>query len=222
MDDRHFDTLARRLAGSASRRAVTASLGGALAAVIGWIARLEIEARKKRQKKRKKKRTSAPRQICQTLREECSSAPEERCCGDLICSDNTCVGDPVCVQGNGGLCADTCDCLLGLECSDRGARKTCRQCVSLQNPCVSHDDCCLLTAACGSTSVSTGVCCQQLGGACAFASDCCLNTGNCGLDGCGGVAPVCCRGVGSQCESSCECCDPLRCLSGTSGTKTCQ
>ena len=176
------------------------------AALIGSAALRDSAARKKRKKKRK--------QICRALRKECGFTPEERCCGALVCNDNTCVGDPVCVQPEGGSCRDVCDCQLGLQCSTRTGN-TCRQCTLLQNPCDGHDDCCLATAACGSTIVATGVCCLQLGNACGLDSDCCANTGKCGIDGCGGVAPVCCRGQGSQCGSSCECCDPLRCLSGS-------
>jgi hypothetical protein len=210
VDDRRFDHLTRFLATGAPRRLVSAALCGVvLAALVGD--GTEDAAGKKR---RKKKRKTKPRKICRELQEACSFDPEERCCGALVCDVNSCASDPVCLRPAGGSCRDRCDCRLGLECSDR-AGSTCQQCTLLQNPCEAHDDCCLLSAACGSTIFATGVCCQQLGGACGLDSDCCANTGKCGLDGCGGVEPVCCRGMGSPCGSSCECCDPLRCMSGT-------
>jgi hypothetical protein len=146
--------------------------------------------------------------------ESCSSAPGDTCCNALACSDNSCVGDPICVQDDGGPCTDRCDCRLGLECSDRFGN-TCRSCTLLQNPCQSHDDCCLASAACGSNIFGSGVCCQQLGGGCGLDSDCCANTGRCGLNGCGGIEPVCCYRQGFPCANSCECCDPLRCISET-------
>ena len=207
MDDRRFDRLTRIFATRAPRRLLAGAIAGGVLTKNGG---QDAPGTKRRKKKRK----TPPKQICQSLREECGFTPDERCCGVLVCNDNTCVGDPVCVQPAGGACRDICDCQFGLECSDRFAN-TCRQCTLLQNPCSSHDDCCLASAACGSTSFATGVCCQQLGNACGLDSDCCANTGKCGLDGCGGVEPVCCRGQGSPCGSSCECCDPLRCFNGT-------
>jgi hypothetical protein len=207
MDDHHFDHLTVLFAMRTPRRLLTRVIvSGVLTAV------LSNDADGK--KRRKKKRKPHPKQTCRALREACNFTPEEPCCGALVCNDNICVGDPVCVQPAGGSCRDTCDCRFGLECSDRFGN-TCRQCTLLQNPCDGHDDCCLASAACGSTIVATGVCCQQLGNACGLDSDCCANTGNCGLNGCGGVEPVCCRGQGFPCASSCECCDPLRCFSET-------
>jgi hypothetical protein len=203
MEGARFDLWTRRRFGRLA--------AGSVAAPAGLKALQAVGARKKR---RNKKRKKPPPRICQSLREECGFDPGEQCCDDLVCNDNSCVGDPICVRDDGGRCRDTCDCRLGLECSDR-AGNTCRQCVLLQNPCETHGDCCLLSAACGSTIFATGVCCQQLGGACGLDSDCCANTGKCGLDGCGGVELVCCRGLESLCGSSCECCDPLRCMSGT-------
>jgi hypothetical protein len=210
VDEQRFDRLTRILTTSAPRRRIVGGLGSVVLAVLLGISAESVAGKKRRKKKRKDK----PKEICRELREACSFDPEERCCGALVCDDNTCIGDPVCLLPAGGSCRDRCDCRFGLECSDR-AGNTCRQCVLLQNPCETHGDCCLLSAACGSTIFATGVCCQQLGGACGLDSDCCANTGKCGLDGCGGVELVCCRGLGSLCGSSCECCDPLRCMSGT-------
>jgi hypothetical protein len=183
---------------------------GCVAALAGSTTLQTGGAKKKR---RKRKQKSPPKQTCRALLEECGFTPEERCCGALVCNDNTCAGDPVCVRPEGGSCRDICDCQFGLQCSDRFAN-TCRQCTLLQNPCNSPDDCCLATAACGSTIFATGVCCQQLGNPCGLDSDCCANTGRCAVNGCGGIEPVCCRGQGSPCGSHCECCNPLRCTSG--------
>jgi hypothetical protein len=163
-------------------------------------------------KKRKKKRKKAD--VCRKAGQPCSTAPDERCCNTLTCSANSCGQSSICLGDQDGSCGDRCDCAAGQQCDERGGFR-CGQCTVLQGSCPNgDDDCCLLTAACGSTIFASGVCCQQLGGACGLASDCCANTGNCGLNGCGGVAPVCCRGQGSQCGSNCECCDPLRCLNG--------
>jgi hypothetical protein len=202
MEDSRFNVWTRRQVGLVA--------GGVIAGWLGGIPSQEAGAKKRRKKKRKK----PPREMCRRLRDECENAAEEQCCGALVCDENTCVGDPVCVQPAGGSCRDRCDCRLGLECSSR-ANNTCRQCALLQTPCDEHDDCCLGTAACGSTIFATNVCCQQLGGACGLDSDCCANSGKCGLNGCGGVEPVCCKGVGLPCEGNCDCCDPRRCVSGT-------
>jgi hypothetical protein len=192
-----------------TRRRFARLAAGLAAALTGLTALHDSGARKKRNKKRK----SRPKEICRELREECGSSPKEQCCGNLVCDDNTCVSDPVCLRPAGGPCRDKCDCRLGLECSTR-ANSTCRQCVLLQNPCEDHDDCCLATAACGSTIFATDVCCQQLGNACGLDSDCCANTGKCGLVF-GGTEPVCCTGAGFPCVDNGDCCDPLRCPGGT-------
>jgi hypothetical protein len=192
-----------------TRRRCGGLVVGALASLLGLGALQESEAKKRR----KKKRPKSPKQICRNLRDACSGASSEQCCGALVCDDNSCVGAPVCSRPAGGSCRDKCDCRLGLECSDR-AGNTCQQCTLLQNPCVDHDDCCLLSAACGSTIFATGVCCQQLGGACGLDSDCCANTGKCGFV-VGGTEPVCCKGAGFPCEGDGDCCDPLRCPGGT-------
>jgi hypothetical protein len=236
MDDRSFDHLTRTLGLTPSRRVAVGAVAAAVAALVIAGRRDESEARRKRKTKKRKKRAQqgcTPRcagkddgapdgcgglctgaSTCRQLRETCSSAAGNACCGALTCSDNGCVGDPVCLQDDGGPCTDRCDCRLGLECSDRFGN-TCRSCALLQNGCISHDECCLASAACGSNIYGPGVCCQQRGFACGLDSDCCANTGRCGLNGCGGVERVCCYGQGFQCASNCDCCDPLRCLNGT-------
>jgi hypothetical protein len=210
VDDHRFDHLTRILATGVPRRLVTSALASGISIALLSAAAEDTAGKKKRNKRRKRK----PKASCRTLRQECDGNPGEQCCNGLICDDNTCVGDPVCVQPTGGSCRDKCDCRLGLECSDR-ADNTCQQCALLQNPCDSHDDCCLLSAACGSNIFTSGVCCQQLGAACGLDSDCCANTGKCGLDGGGGTAPVCCKGMGLSCASNGDCCDPLRCVNGS-------
>ena len=188
-----------------TRRQFGRLAAGSAAALIGAAWFQEADGRKKRKKKRK----TGPKQTCRALREECDFGPEESCCGRLVCNDNTCVGDPVCVQPEGGSCRDICDCQLGLQCSDRFGN-TCRRCAPLQAGCNDHDDCCHARAVCSAT---TGVCCQQLGGACGLDSECCPNPGKCGLVF-GGTEPVCCKGAGFTCEDHGDCCDPLRCHAG--------
>lgn len=193
-----------------TRRQVGRIAGATFAGLFGGIASQEVEAKKRRKKKRKK----PPQEICRRLREDCGSAPEEQCCGLLVCDDNSCVGDPVCLQPAGEPCRDRCDCRLGLECSERDD-DTCQQCSLPQMPCETAANCCLNASFCATNQCfgpSDTYCCQGLGARCAAPCDCCPNPGNCGLNGCGGVEPVCCRGQGFSCASSCECCDPLRCV----------
>lgn len=203
MDGSGFDRWTRRHFGQLA--------AGLVAALTGSTAVPDIRARKKRRKRKRK-----PPKICRSLREECGSDAEEQCCGGLACDDNTCVSDPVCLQPDGGSCSDSCDCRLGLNCSDR-ARNTCRQCSLPQQPCETADDCCNNASACATNSCfgpPDTFCCQVLGAHCTAPCECCPNPGNCGLNGCGGTESVCCRGQGSPCQSSCECCDPLRCFGG--------
>ncbi|MGH2618031.1 MAG: hypothetical protein ACRDJC_22615 [Thermomicrobiales bacterium] len=205
MDGSRFDLWTRRRFGRLA--------GGTLAALLGAIAPQKTEAKKRRKKKRRK----PPQQRCQSTRQACSTSGEPRCCGSLVCDDNGCVGDPVCLQSEGGPCGDGCDCRLGLECSERTGN-TCRQCSLPQMPCESAADCCLNTSFCATNACAdpqSTYCCQGLGASCSAPCDCCPNPGNCGLNGCGGVDPMCCRGQGFPCESSCDCCDPLRCVNAT-------
>jgi hypothetical protein len=203
MDGTRFDLWTRRRLGLLA--------GGSLAVLFGLTGRDAAARKRKRRKKKRKSKT-----VCRRIRDDCSAAPGEDCCGDLICNDNSCVGDPICVRDEGGSCRDICDCRLGLQCSERTEK--CQQCTLLQNPCQDHDDCCLRSAACGTTSVGPGVCCQQLGGACGFDSDCCADTASCAFTtaiGCASDVAVCCRRQGFPCSTSCDCCDPRRCVSGT-------
>jgi hypothetical protein len=212
MDGLRFDRWTRRQFGR-----VAGSVAGLLFATT---ALEEPAARKRRKKKRKKAPASPPSPpgvTCREQREACGSAVEEPCCGGLVCDDNTCVGDPICVQDGGGPCSDRCDCRLGFECSER-AGNTCQVCALPEMPCETHADCCLSTSFCGSNSChdpQETYCCQGLGAACSAPCQCCPNPGNCGRNGCGGTETVCCRGQGFPCESSCDCCDPLRCLNAT-------
>ncbi|MFN8590207.1 MAG: hypothetical protein U0031_02015 [Thermomicrobiales bacterium] len=201
MDGPAFDRLTRRRFGLLS--------GGSLAVLAALAARDGAHSRKRRKHKRKR--------VCQRIGQTCGIDQGEGCCGSLVCDDNTCAGDPICVQDQDGPCNDICDCRLGLQCSERTG--TCRQCSLLQTPCQSSEECCLASAGCGLTTGSgtEHVCCQRLGAMCGLDSDCCGDTSKCALStgvGCNRADPVCCRLQGFPCDGDCDCCDPQRCISG--------
>lgn len=117
-------------------------------------------------------RTGTCSATCKYPKEPACASDDDCCLTASTCvSRNRCGQSNVCCQSTGGTCFDTCDCCSD-PCNERTNR--CGSCTQLAAACQKNDDCCSLTAVCGTGfSGAANVCCEPVGGSCAFNEMCC-------------------------------------------------